>query len=61
MLSYCLKYRKNAESRNLKVVKAKNRKVMVTLNCAVCGSKKLRLIKKQEANSFRIRTSLSLL
>ena len=41
MLSYCLKCKKN-----------KKYKIMVILNCAVCGSKKLRFIKKQETSGL---------
>ena len=63
MLSYCLKCRKNPESKNPKVVKMQNGRVMLSSNCAVCGSKKLRFIKNQEASellsSLGIRTPLS--
>ena len=37
--------RKNTDSKNAKVVKSKNGR-MFSSNCAVCGSKKLRFIKK---------------
>ena len=50
MLSYCLKCRKNTESKNTKFLKTKNRSMMLSSNCAVCGSKKLRVIKEQEAS-----------
>ena len=54
MLSYCLKYRKNTESKNQKCVLSK---------CAVCDSKKSKLIKQQEASgllsSLGIKTSLN--
>ena len=63
MLSYCLKCRKNPESKNPKVVKMQNGRIMLSSNCAVCGSKKLRFIKNQEASellsSLGIRTPLS--
>ena len=52
MLSYCLKCRKNTESKNPKVVKTKNGRIMITSNCAVCGSKNLRLIKEQDASGL---------
>ena len=56
MLSYCLKCRKNSESKNLKVVKNKNRRI-------TCDSKKLKFIKEQEArgllSSLGIRAPLS--
>ena len=35
MLLYCLKCRKDAESKNPKVVKTKNERIMLLLNCAV--------------------------
>ena len=52
MLSYCLKCRKNTESKNQKVAKTKNGRMMLTSNCAVCGSKKSRFIKEQEAKGL---------
>ena len=52
MLSYCLKCRKNAESKNQKVAKTKNGRMMLTSNCAVCGSKKSRFIKEQEGKGL---------
>ena len=39
MLLYCLKCRKNTESKNPKVV-TKNDKIMLLSNCAACNSKK---------------------
>ena len=39
MLSYCLTCRKNTESINPKVSKARNGKTMILSKCAVCGSK----------------------
>ena len=63
MLSYCLKCRKNTESKNPKIVKTKVRRIMLLLKCAVCDSKKSKFIKEQEArellSSLRIRTPLS--
>ena len=46
MLSYCLKYRKNAESKNSKVLKTKNERIMLASKCAVCNSRKLKFIKE---------------
>ena len=63
MLLYCLKCRKNTESRNPKVVRAKKGKVMTLSKCEVCDGKKLKFIKKQEASSLSdslgIKTPLS--
>ena len=36
-------------SKNLKVVRTKNRKVMLLSKCAVCNSKKLKFLTEQEA------------
>ena len=43
---------KNPESKNLKAVKTRNGKIMLSSNCAVCGSKKSRFIKEQEASGL---------
>ena len=51
MLSYCLKYRKNTESKNPKILKTKNEKIMVFPNREVCRSKKLRFIKENKIAS----------
>ena len=52
MLSYCLKRRKNTESTNPKVVRAKNGRIMLSSRCAVCNSKKLKFLKEQEARGL---------
>ena len=48
MLSYYLKCRKNTESRNRKVVRIKNGKIMVLFKCEECDSKKWKFIKSLE-------------
>ena len=61
--SYCLKCRKNTESKNPKVVLTKNRRIMLLSECAVCNSEKSRFIKGQEArrllNSLELRVPLT--
>ena len=53
MLScYCLKCRKNTESKNPKVAKTKNERIMFLSKCAVCDSKKSKFIKEQEASGL---------
>ena len=47
MLSYCLKCKKNTESKTSRVSKASTWKIMVSPNSAV-GNKKKRFIKEQE-------------
>ena len=45
MLSYSLKCRKNKESKNPKVVKTKNGRIMLLSKCSVCKSKKSKFLK----------------
>ena len=47
MLSYCLKCRKNTESKYSKVVRSKNERIMLSSKCAVRESKKLKPIKEK--------------
>ena len=48
MLSYCFKCRRNTKSINPKVSKTTNGKA----TCAICGSKKSKFIKQQEAKGL---------
>ena len=51
MLLYCLKCRKNTESRNLqKVVKIENGRITLSSKCPLSDSKKFKFIKGQEAS-----------
>ena len=63
MLSYCLKCKKNTESINSRVSTTSSGKIMILSKCAICGSKKSKFIKKQEAkgllSNLGIRTPLS--
>ena len=63
MLSYCLKCKKNTESMNPRVSKTTNGKTMMLSKCAICGSKKSKFIKKQQArgllSNLGIRTPLN--
>ena len=52
MLSYCLKSRKNTESKNPKVVRTKNGRIILLSTFAVCNSKKLKFLKEQEARGL---------
>ena len=52
MLSNCLKCRKNAESKNWKVGRDKNKTIMLLSKCAVCDSKNSKFIKQQEASEL---------
>ena len=63
MKSYCLKCRKDTENKNPKVSSSSNGKVMILSKYAICGSKKSRFIKNQEAKgllgNLDLRTPLS--
>ena len=63
MLSYCLKCRKNMESKNPKFVRTKNRRIMPLSKCEVYNSKKAKFIKEKEASgllsSLEINTPLN--
>ena len=52
MLSYCLKFKRNTESINPKVLKTTNGKEIILSKCAICGSKKSKFIKQQEAKEL---------
>ena len=62
MLSFCLKCKRNTENINPKVSATSNGRTMIS-KCAICGSKKSKFIKKQEArgllSNLGIRTPLS--
>ena len=58
MLSCCLKWKKNAENINLKVLKTNNGKTMLLSKCAMCSSKKPGLIIKKEASGILSRLGL---
>ena len=58
MLSYCLKCRTNTDSKNPKVVKTKNRRMMLLSKCSVCDSKKLKFIKEREAKGILSKLTL---
>ena len=63
MSSYRLKCKENTENLNPRVSKTKNNKTMILSKCAICGSKKSKFIKEQEAkvllNDLGIRTPSS--
>ena len=68
MLSYCLKCQKkknkeNTENINPKVSASSNGRTMILSKCAICGSKKSKFVKNQEAkgilSSLGLKTPLS--
>ena len=52
MLSYCLKCKRNTESNNPKDLETTNGKAIILSKCAICGSKKSKFIKQQEAKGL---------
>ena len=63
MWSYNLKCGEKTGSKNPKVVKTKNIRIMFIPNCATCTTKKSRFIKKEKArvllSSLGMKTALS--
>ena len=45
---------KNTENKNPRVAKTKSRRIMLSSNCLVCGSKKSGFIKEQETKALSI-------
>ena len=62
MNSYCLKFRKGTKNIKPEILSTSNGKAMMS-KCTVCGSKKSRFIKNQEAkgllSNLGLRTPLS--
>ena len=52
MLLYCLKCRKNTESKIPKVLMTKNGRIMLLSKCAIRNNKKSKFIKEQEVIGF---------
>ena len=52
MLYYCLKCGENTKSIILQVSRAINNGIIILSKCVVCGNKKSKFIKKQEANGL---------
>ena len=63
MKSYCLKCKKDTENINPRVSNTSNGRVIILSKCAICGSKKSRFIKDQEAtgllSNLGVKTPLS--
>ena len=52
MISYCSKCRKNTASKNPKVVRTENGRIILLSKCALCNSKKLKFFIEQEARGL---------
>ena len=61
--TYCLVCRKYTKNINPKIVRNRQNRSMIQSNCAICGSKKSRFIKEQQAmgilSNLDIKTPLS--
>ena len=52
MESYCLKCKKYTKNINPQVSSTSNGKLMILSKCAICGCRKSRFIKKQDAKGI---------
>ena len=52
MKTYCVKCRNNTENIGPKMVIAKNNRLIMQSNCPVCGIKKSKFVKEQEAKVY---------
>ena len=63
MKTYCVKCRKDTKNIDPKMVRAKNNRLVMPSKCSVCGIKKSRFVKEQEAkdllSNLGIKTPLS--
>ena len=63
MKTYCVKCRKDTENIDTRMVRTKNEKIIMHSKCPVCGIKKSRFVKEQEAkgllSNLGIKTPLS--
>ena len=63
MKTYCVKCKKDTENIDSKMFRPKNNRLIIQSKCPVCGIKKSRFVKEQEArgllHNLGIRTPLS--
>ena len=63
MNTYCVKCKKDTENIDPKMFRTKNNRLIMQSECSVCGIKKSRFVKEQEAkgllSNLGIRTPLS--
>ena len=52
MKTYCVKCRDDTENIDPKIVRTKNNRLVIQSKCSVCGIKKSRFVKEQEAKSL---------
>ena len=54
MLTYCFKCKRNTKNIDVKMLKTENGRLMLSSECALCGSKKSRFMKEQEAEGLYV-------
>ena len=63
MKTYCLNCKKDTDNINPKMFKTKNNRLLMQSKCSVCGTKKSRFVKEQDAkgllSNVGIKTPLS--
>ena len=63
MNTYCLKCKTNTDNIDPKMFRTKNNRLLMQSKCSVCGTKKSRFVKKQDAkgllSNLGIKTPLS--
>ena len=63
MKTYCVKCRRDAENIDPKMIRTKNNRLIMQSKCSICGIKKSRFVKEQEAkvllSSLGIKSLLS--
>ena len=52
MNTYCLKCKKDTFNIDPKMFKTKNNRLLMQSKCSVCGTKKSRFVKKQDAKGL---------
>ena len=52
METYCVRCKKKTENLNSKIFKTKNGRLIMQSKCPVCGIKKSRFVKEQEARGL---------
>ena len=63
MKTYCVKCRRDAENIDPKMIRTKNNRLIMQSKCSICGIKKSRFVKEEEAkvllSSLGIKSPLS--
>ena len=52
MKTYCLVCRKNTDNTNSRMIKTENGILQLKSQCSICGNKKNKFVKEQEAKEF---------